>query len=59
MVLTNEISEQYDKALKDYRLSLQQESLADSDHIDIAIMQTNFAKEKLNQLIKDIKSDVG
>lgn len=58
MVLSNEAREVYDQALKDYRLAQQQESLADQDHIDIAIMQTNLAKEKLNQILKDIKAGV-
>lgn len=58
MILSNEAREAYDQALKDYRLAQQQESLADQDHIDIAIMQTNLAKEKFNQILKDIKAGV-
>lgn len=43
------------KAIEEYHMALQDESLADDDFIEIAIARTNIAKERLNILLKQAK----
>lgn len=52
---THTIVDEYREAYRDYKLALQDENLATQEYINIAIMKTNAAKDRLNLLIKEIR----
>jgi len=49
------IKEEYEQALREYKIAVQQEQLVDADFMEIAIKKTNAARLKLESVIQKAK----
>lgn len=54
-MIPQEIIDQIKQAKADLAIARQEESLADPEHMDVAIEATNIAMDRLNNLIRKSK----